>query len=514
MDLSRRRLLGGAIALPAPAMAQARAQADVVRVAVLAPRGVGSPDPHRATAHPDRMLASWVHGALVRFRPGTTSPATIEPDLAEAWEHSPDRRTWHFRLREGVAFHRGFGPVTAEDVAFSLRRAADPAISAHAGDLATLEEVAALDARTVRVVWRAAPPVPLGPLANYAGGFILSHRAMEAGGAEAATVGFGPFAVAEHQAGQSMRLVAHAGYFRGPPKLAGIAYRFVASPATADLAFQANEVDVVEGQADGAWIARQRAGGAVVDVIEPAELSQLHLNVTRAPLDDPRVRRAVALAVNRAELARWRGDLARAAGGVVPSGALGFAGDAALPGPDPEAARRLLAEAGHPNGITLRTVHTSNAGMLGAIQVVQAQLRRAGITLDIEVVDHLTWHAMIRQDLSPVVHYAAARFPVADATLTPFFHSRGIVGAPGAATNFSHCAVADAEIDAARAEPEEAAQARLWAEAQRKILAAGCAVPLVESMAVWARRPGFDYGFAFRGAMATGPLITEQARFG
>jgi peptide/nickel transport system substrate-binding protein len=511
-QLPRRALLAAALAAPPLSGARAQGQGATVRVAVSAPRGIGAADPHLASAHPDRMLASWVHGALVRFRPGSTSPAEIEPDLAEAWEHSADRRDWLFRLRPGVAFHRGFGPVTAEDVVFSLRKAANPATSAHAGDFAGLEEVSAPDAATVRLRWRVAPPAPLGPLTNYAGGFILSRRAMEAGGAEAGMVGFGPFAVAEHQPGQFMRLAANQAYFRGRPQLAEILYRFVGSPAVADLAFQANEVDIIEGQGDPAWIARLRAAGATVDVIEPAELSQLHLNVTRAPLDDVRVRRAIGLAVDRAALARWRGDVARAARGVLPAGTLGFV-ETALPAADPEGARRLLAEAGYPDGITLRSIHTSNTGMLGAIQVVQAQLRRAGITLEVQVVDHLSYHAMIRQDLSPVVHYSAARFPVADVMLTQFFHGRSIVGMPGAVTNFSHCTVADDAIEAARGATDGAAQMAHWAEAQRRIAAAHCAVPLVESMGVWARRARFDYGFAFRGAMATGPLLTERSRF-
>jgi len=71
--------------------------------------------------------------------------------------------------------------------------------------------------------------------------------------------------------------------------------------------------------------------------------------------------------------------------------------------------------------------------------------------LDIELVEHATFHAQIRKDLSPIVHYQAARFPVADVYLTQFFDSASIVNTPTAVTNFSHCNVADAEIRAARA---------------------------------------------------------------
>ena len=101
--------------------------------------------------------------------------------------------------------------------------------------------------------------------------------------------------------------------------------------------------------------------------------------------------------------------------------------------------------------------------MLNTAQILQAQLKLAGIDLQLETVDHQTFHANIRKDLSGAVYYTAARFPVADVPLTQFFHSRSIVGTPTAVMNFSHCAVADKEIDAARSEPDLAKQKELWA---------------------------------------------------
>ncbi|MEJ0016379.1 MAG: ABC transporter substrate-binding protein [Acetobacteraceae bacterium] len=507
-------VLGLAVLLASSCAAPALAR-DTVRIAVLAPRGLGTLDPHFATAHYDRMAASWLHGALVRFRPGSISPGDIEPDLAERWEMSPDGLTWTFFLRAGVTFHDG-SPVTADDVAFSLRKAATPATSAYAADFTAVDSVTVVDPATVRIVLRQPIPSLLGLLANYSGGFILSRQALAAGGdPAAAAIGFGPFRLESQSAGQeAASFVANDSYFRGAPRLRRIEYRFVSALSTSDLAFNAGEVDIIEGQQDQAWINRTRQSpNTAVDVIEPAEISLLHLNVTQKPLDDPRVRRAIALAVNRPELVSWRGkDLARAARSVVPAGYLGFA-DADAPATDIAEAKRLLAEAGYPNGLTLTTIHTQNPVMLGAIQVVQAELRRAGIDLDVQVVEHQTYHQMIRKDLSPVVHYAAARFPVADTMLTQFFHSRSIVATPTAVTNFSHCTVADSDLDEARGDTDLERQLMLWSDAQRKIVAAGCAVPLLETLQVWARRADFDYGFAFKGSMSTGPLLTERSHF-
>lgn len=77
---------------------------------------------------------------------------------------------------------------------------------------------------------------------------------------------------------------------------------------------------------------------------------------------------------------------------------------------------------------------------------------------------------MIRKDLSPVVLYGAARFPIADIFLTQFYDSASIVGQPGGITNFSHCNVADKQIREARTEIDPAKQIALWQEAQRLIL--------------------------------------------
>jgi peptide/nickel transport system substrate-binding protein len=151
--------------------------------------------------------------------------------------------------------------------------------------------------------------------------------------------------------------------------------------------------------------------------------------------------------------------------------------------------------------------------MLAQMQVVQAQLKRAGINLDLQVVEHATFHQMIRQDLSAIVFYSAARFPVADVYLSQFYHSRGTVKTPTAVTNFSHCTAADAEIDAARIEPDGAKQIALWQTAQKKIVAQQCSVPLIETLQAWVHKESLVYGYDLKGSLSLGPLITETTHF-
>ncbi len=513
------KLHAWALALPALLLAgtaMAQPAAGILRIGSVY-QDIGTLDPQFAVGSNDRIPVSWIFGALVRFKPGTTDPALIEPDLAEKWESSADKLTWTFHLRRGVQFHGGYGELTAADVVYSLRKAADAKTSAFSADFASIAAIDAVDPHTVRITFRQVVPSVLGLLTNYSGGFIVSAKAQQerGDGFKRNPIGSGPFAFKSVTATQSLELVAHAAYFRGKPKLNGISYKFMPSLASRDLAFQTGELDISEGAADQSWVTRTRqVPGTIVDVLDPAELSQLYFNVTAKPLDDIRVRQAIALAVNRPELVKWRGpDISREPRSIVPTGYLGMIPDAGLPATDLDKARKLLAEAGYPSGLTIKMIHSQNPTMLSAMQVVQAQLKRAGIDIDLQVVEHAAFHQMIRQDLSPIVFYSAARFPVADTYLTQFFHSRSTVKTPTAVTNFSHCGMADAEIDGARTATDPARQAALWAEAQRKLIAAVCAAPLIETRAAWARKTNFEYGYAPIGNMGTGPLITELSHF-
>ena len=106
---------------------------------------------------------------------------------------------------------------------------------------------------------------------------------------------------------------------------------------------------------------------------------------------------------------------------MVPRGYLGFTKDVDLPAHDIAKAKALLKDAGYPDGLTVKVIQSQLPEMLTAMQVFQAQLKKVGINLDLQVVEHATFHAQIRQDLSPLVYYSAARFPIADVTLTQFF---------------------------------------------------------------------------------------------
>ena len=511
----RTALLAAAAVLAVPVAAGAAPKTTLI--VGMAAQDVGKLDPHLAVTTIDRAVVAWMFNGLVRFKPGSMSPTDIEPDLAESWESSPDKKIWTFHLRHGVKFHGEYGEMTADDVVFSLKKSADPKRSAASADFAAFDTIEAIDPYTVKITLKQTVPSLLGIITNYSGGFIVSKKAVEklGDGFAAGPIGTGPFAFAGVTPNQSLELVANKTYYRGVPKLAKISYRFLPSNASRDLAFQNGELDLEYGMQDQTWVDRTRkVPHAIVDVFEPGEEAILHLNMATKPLDDLRVRQAIAHAINRPELLKWQGaDVSREPGSVIPIGNLGFTADNGLPKFDLAKSKALLAEAGFPNGLTLKVIHTQLPNMLAQMQVVQAQLKRAGINLDLQVVEHATFHQMIRQDLSAIVFYSAARFPVADVYLTQFYHSRSTVKTPTAVVNFSHCTAADADIDAARTEPDATKQVALWQDAQRKIVAQMCSVPLIETLQAWVRRDDLDYGYDLKGSLSLGPLITEATHF-
>lgn len=494
------------VATSAPALAQ-----QTIRIAIHG-ADAGSLDPHMSAQTIDNVLTAWIYGGLVRFPDGSMDPSLIEPDLAESWSKTPDGLVWTFKLRTGAKFHNGYGEVTADDVVYSLTRAGNPKTSAFASDFQSFEKVEAVDPLTVRITLKKPVPSLLGLVTAQRGGFIISKKADTevAGQYTKMPIGTGPFQFVEYLPKQHVALAANPDYHRGKPKIDRILFRYIPSNESRDLAFRSGEVDLSYGRKDQRWADRMKGQpGTNVDVFGPGELRLINLNTSIKPLDDLRVRQAIAHAINRDEFVKFVGaDVVSPNPSVVPIGYLGYTADVPRFAYDPAKSKALLKEAGYPDGITLKVLG-SNASFVEPYQLLQAQLAKAGIKMELQLVEHTAWHAQIRQNLSPIVVYTAARFPVADIFLTQFFHSASSVGKPTAVTNFSHCDVADKEIEAARVEQDAVKQIELWREAQRKIVANVCAVALFDEMQVWARSSKLDYGYKLNASISFGPMISE-----
>ncbi|WP_372680358.1 ABC transporter substrate-binding protein [Desulfosarcina sp.] len=491
---------------------------------------MGNLDPHFAAGSQDRALADMVFNGLLRYQPGNAPK--IEPDLAQqipGFEMIGGQQVWTVKLRKGILFHPGpqtaAYELTAEDVAFSLKKSARREFCAYAGEYEGMT-VVPVDRYTVRIIVE--KPVSsilfLPKLTNYAGGFIVSKRAIEAMGYERFKrhpVGTGPFIFSQYQSGEKLLLRAHDGYFRGRPLLDGIEFHFIPEIDRREAALKNGRVDVIMGSGEKGWPEKMaRQPGIAVDTHGVGEVATLYFNTRMKPLDDIRVRRAIAWALNReAFLDTMSKQFVGSVYSPVPAqflpGGLMKADAEQLQlayDQDLAKARRLMVDAGYPDGFTLDLVTSEKRLYRTYYEVMQRQLLPIGIDCRIAVETHSNMHKRIRRSLTPLVIYVAWR-PNADAYLSRFFHSDAIVlrGAKPD-TNFSHYDKVDALIEAARLEINPERQTQLWVQAQIRILDDMAAFPIMFTKQCYARKTSVDYGHPLVSTMALYPQFTEKTR--
>lgn len=481
----------------------AAAEEQVVRLAV-GVDDIGTVDPHFAVKIGESPIVRMVYESLLRHPPGEINIEKIEPSLATRWEVSSDKLTWTFYLRKGVQWHEGYGEFTAADVQYSINRLLNPDVgSPFRKNLDAVESVTVIDPYTIQIkTGHVVPDLP-ALLVDYQAGYIVCQKAVEKMGKDLTyhPVGTGPFQFAGYKPRESFTLTANPAYWRGKPKLEKVVVSFLPDNSTRELALRSGEVDAINIPAKQEWIDRLSQAGFDVNLTSPANMFALHFNLTKPPLDNIKIRQALCHAISREEIINYLGkDVAKAEYSPLPAGYVGHTDDVVRYEYDPAKAKRLLAEAGYPDGFEM-SMNISNSNIyLPPMQVIQEQWKKIGVQLDLNVVDHPTYHKLIRQDVNPVVIYGAYRYPLTgNIFLTQFYHSDSIVGKPTAIINFSHYGEAlpgvDKYIDEARYELDVAKQKALWAAAQKQIKKDAVSYPLFTRLYAMAKSKKLDLGF-------------------
>lgn len=520
--MKRRNLLAAvalaAVTLNAPgAFAQQIADEQVLRIGV-GVDDIRTIDPHFSVGTGEWPIFASVYEAMVRFPRGSMDAANLEPGLATDWSSDADGLIWTFTLREGVQWHHGYGALTADDVVFTLNRVRDAENpSPHAGLLSAVTGIEALDDLTVQITTDL--PVPNMPalLVNNNIGYIMSRAALDDGvDPRTHPIGTGPFMYEEYRARESFELVANPDYWGGAPTIENYIVQFMPDAATRELALMAGEIHGIDIPARQDAIDRMRGVGMEIDLTSPANMFALYLNMSLEPTSDPRVREALYAGIDRDALAAYFGvDVAYVENSALPRGYVGQTDDVRIIAHDPDRARELLAEAGFADGLSMSIAISNSNIYLPPMQVIQEMWRGIGVDLEMNVVDHPTFHRIIRENANPVVIYGAFRYPL-DGTvyLTQFFHSDSAIGQPGQVINFSHFghygASVDDLIESAQFEMDQNRQIELWEEAQRIIADEVAVVPLYTRSYALARSPKLDIGFGTLSRSAY--EITEQAR--
>jgi peptide/nickel transport system substrate-binding protein len=396
------------------------------RAVVRSDRDIRQLDPAHRTGSVEGNVLRSTHRRLIRFEPGS-----LEYELdAAASLRQVDERTLEFELRPEIRFPDPYGDLTSEDVKFSFERfrAGGPQASPYADDWAALEGVEVLGTHRGRIhLEHPAPALWRIGLADTSG-CILPRRAVEALGGrltELAHAG-GPYRIARWTPNQELVLASNPDYAGAPPPLTEIVMRPVQDEKTTELALRAGELDFTALEPA---VARTLEGRADVRLLwrDAIHYVWVGLNVEHPPLDDGRVRRAIraAIDVEAALLAGWDGAVPRARTLLAPP-LLGHWTEAPVHRRNVEGARRLLAEAGLPEGFATRLTLLNKPSHQAAALVIQANLAEIGVRVTLDVHDAGTFWSLGKGRSGEKLELVLQRF---GGKLDPSFQTQWFVSA-------------------------------------------------------------------------------------
>jgi len=330
---------------------------------------------------------------------GRAADNRIAPQLAESWRLLDDL-TWQFKLRKGVVFHNG-EPFNAEAVRFTIERVLDPnQKSPNRANIAEIAKVEVLDDFTVNVVTRQPYAALLNRLIDFP--IMPPKYTAEKGNAAVALrpVGTGPFRFVELVKDDHLVVEAFDRHWRGAPKIRRIVFKPIPEPFTRAAALRNNEVELVTTLPPNLARELDRVAGIRVHRVPSTWIIYLGLNAFKKPLSDVRVRQALNYATDVDAIIKnvLDGNGRRLEGPLTPQ-MFGF--DASIRGysHDPAKARRLLAEAGYPDGleITLEAPAGRYQGDKEIAEALGGQWAKAGFKPRVQVAE---WGAYFKRYLS------------------------------------------------------------------------------------------------------------------
>ena len=387
--VNRRRLLstaasGAALAsLPLAALAQAKKDS-VVLAMTLEPPGL---DPTAGAASAIAEIVQYnIFETLTKINPD----GTVSPLLAESWEVSPDLKTYTFRLRKGVKFQNGEA-FNATAVKFSFERAAaEKSTNKDKRTFSGMESVAAIDDHTVVVLNKSLDPDFLF-LMGQATAIIVEPKSADTNATK--PVGTGPYQLTTWSRGSSIVLSHWAGYRSASSvKIRKVTFRFISDPAAQVAALLAGDIDAFP-RVTPRSVAQFKSNPKFQVVVSGSRAKTiLAINNKKKPLDDVRVRRAIAAAIDRKAVIEGAGDgYGAPIGSHYVPGAFGYVDTTGINPFNIEKAKALLAEAGikTPLELSLKLPPPPYARQGG--EVIAAQLAKIGIIAKIENVEWAQW---------------------------------------------------------------------------------------------------------------------------
>ena len=389
--ITRRELIQGAAALGvagAVVPRSAQAQTTQKRELVVAQGGdISKFDPHFSTSSNDIRVSFNLFDNLISRRPD----GKLHPGLATEWKLAP-ATTWTFKLRQGVKWHNG-DPFSSADVKYSLERTWDPNVKTRVSTvLTTIDRIEAPDATTVVMHTKTPDPLLAARLAFYAGQ-IVPKKYLEAVGGDqfnAKPVGTGPVRFVSWTKDDRIVLDANPDYWGGRIDVDRVVIRAIPDTAPRIAALLKGEVDLITQLPPDHG--ERVAGNPTTRVVGAlyAGLYVLAVNSKRPPLDNPLVKQALALGVDRELIVKelWRGR------GIVPSGPIAKGDnhfDSSLPplAYNPAQARERLKKAGYKGEeVVIETTVGYTANDKPMSEAIVAMWRDIGVNAKVEVLEY------------------------------------------------------------------------------------------------------------------------------
>ncbi|HTQ74440.1 MAG TPA: ABC transporter substrate-binding protein [Burkholderiales bacterium] len=477
--------------LAATALWISAAHAAELRIGIAA--DVTSMDPHFLNLAPNVNVCWHVFDALTHV----DENARLVPGLAVSWR-ALDPLTWEFRLRRGVRFHDG-SEFTAADVAFSIERTQ----AVPNGQMRTFtQRIVARDIPdpyTIRL--KTSSPYAMVPY-DLNSVFIVSRKAAASARPEdfdsgKAMVGTGPFRFVRFARGDRVELARNDAYWGGPPAWNKVTLRIVPSDPARLAALLAGDLDLIE-QVPTADLARVRADARLATAQKVSwRTIFFHLDQREGkPFRDPRVRRALSMAIDRQAIAaRLMDGAALPASNLVSPPVFGYAADLKPDAYDPEGAKRLLAQAGYPDGFatTLSAPNNRYVNDERIAQAVAQMLARVGVRARVETMPMNVYLPKgFRHEFSiAMLGWGSFSGDLALRALVATADPKKGFGAFNW-SGYSNPKV-DGLLERAFATVDEKAREALAREAMRVAMRDVAVIPLHHQMATWAMRKPLAY---------------------
>ena len=337
------------------------------------------------------MVAQNIYDSLVGYKPGT---AELAPKLAEKWESNENATIWTFYLKKNVKFHDG-SELTAEVVKYTIERAKQlngpPSYL-----LDVIEKVEVVDKYTVRFILK----YPFAPFPYLATSTIFSPVPLNATNLEEKPIGTGPFKLESWKKGEQLVLVANKDYWRGPPKIDKVIIKIYPDPTTLRVALEKGEVDIAFGLPPQDVEVLSKNPDIKIASVEGLVIEWLGMNLRREPFNNTLFRKAINYAINYDYILNvvLRGTATRLYGPLPPA-VFGYDPEVEKYSYtyNPELAKKLLAEAGYPEGKGLRELEliissAERAERKDVAAVIQRNLKEIGI--NIKIID-LDWPSFL-----------------------------------------------------------------------------------------------------------------------